>query len=267
MVSRRFFLSAAAAGAASAAWVGFVEPSWFQLTHTHIPFPGIKPKKILHLSDLHVSDGMAPKDLIAGLKAGLAHKPDLVCFTGDYISYSHGFDARGLRHLLQEAAGSAATYAVMGNHDGFRMESGLDSPAPLIDLMAPTGVHVLENRALVHDDLNLVGMADLWSHNFQPQQAFANVDAAKPTLVLSHNPDSKAALRNFRWNVMLSGHTHGGQARIPGLTRYWAPVKDKRFLAGLYDWQGKQLFITRGLGSPRHVRAFCRPEVSILHLG
>lgn len=260
-------LSTAAAGAAAAAWVGFVEPRWFQLTHTHIPFPGIKPKKILHLSDLHVSDGMTPAGLMAGLKAGLRQKPDLICLTGDYITYAHRFDADGLRNLLREAAGSAPAYAVMGNHDGFRQPSGLDSPAPLIELMAPTGVRVLENSALVHDDLNIVGVADLWSHNYRPEQAFAQIDPSKPSVVLSHNPDSKVGMFDYPWKVMLAGHTHGGQARIPGLACSWAPVKDKRFLAGLYGWEGKQLFITRGLGSPGHVRAFCRPEVSIVHLG
>jgi predicted MPP superfamily phosphohydrolase len=70
----------------------------------------------------------------------------------------------------------------------------------------------------------------------------------------------------LQWDIMLSGHTHGGQARIPGINPSWTPVQDKRFLAGLYSWEGRYLFITRGLGSPRHVRAFCRPEVSILEL-
>jgi hypothetical protein len=66
---------------------------------------------------------------------------------------------------------------------------------------------------------------------------------------------------------MLSGHTHGGQARVPVISRLWTPVHDKRYIAGLYTWDRRRLFITRGLGSPKHVRAFCRPEVSILEVG
>ena len=66
---------------------------------------------------------------------------------------------------------------------------------------------------------------------------------------------------------MLSGHTHGGQARIPGDTPPWLPVEDKRYVAGLYGWRDRQLFITRGLGSPHHMRVLCRPEVSILEIG
>jgi len=267
MVSRRFVLYTVAAGGAAAAWASFIEPRWFQLTHTDIPLPGIKPKKVLHLSDLHVSDGMAPADLMIGLSAGLREKPDLICLTGDYITRSQSFDGDGLKNLLREAAGSAPTYAVMGNHDGFRQPSGLDSSEPLIELMVPTGVRVLENSTLVHDDLNIVGVADWWSSNYRPEQAFAQIDPSKPTVVLSHNPDSKAGMSDYPWKVMLAGHTHGGQARIPGVACSWAHVKDKRFLAGLYGWEGKQLFITRGLGSPGHVRAFCRPEFSILHLG
>ena len=106
-----------------------------------------------------------------------------------------------------------------------------------------------------------------WSKEFDPARAFAHTDPTAPTLFLCHNPDAKYAVRAHPWNLMLSGHTHGGQARIPGLTPLWTPVWDKRFVAGLYTWDNRQLFITRGLGSPKHVRAFCRPEVSILDLG
>jgi predicted MPP superfamily phosphohydrolase len=84
---------------------------------------------------------------------------------------------------------------------------------------------------------------------------------------MCHNPDGKDLLSNDRWDLMLSGHTHGGQARIPGLDPPWTPVLDKRFVAGLYQWEGRRLFITRGLGSPNRIRAFCRPEASILHIG
>jgi predicted MPP superfamily phosphohydrolase len=69
------------------------------------------------------------------------------------------------------------------------------------------------------------------------------------------------------YDLQLSGHTHGGQARIPGVNPGWIPVEDKRFVAGRYQWEGRQLFITRGIGSPKHVRMFCRPEVSILDVG
>jgi predicted MPP superfamily phosphohydrolase len=66
---------------------------------------------------------------------------------------------------------------------------------------------------------------------------------------------------------MLSGHTHGGQVELPFIGHgYFAPVRDHRFISGRYDWEGRQLFITRGVGSLRGIRFNCRPEVSLLTL-
>jgi uncharacterized protein len=232
--------------------------------------PGIRPKRILQISDIHMSDGMGANDLEPGFRAGLAARPDLICLTGDYVSYTQGFDRTGLLRLLRHAADSARTYAVLGNHDGgawIARSRGSHSTEPMRELLVSAGIRVLHNDSALEDDLTLVGLADLWSGELDPVRAFAKVAPSTPSVVLCHNPDGKQLLQQYSWNLMLSGHTHGGQARIPGLTPLWSPVTDKRFLAGLYPWEGRQLFITRGLGSPKHVRAFCRPEVSILDVG
>ncbi len=63
---------------------------------------------------------------------------------------------------------------------------------------------------------------------------------------------------------MLSGHTHGGQVVLPFLGERFVPVRDKRFIAGLKQWNGRQVYVTRGVGSIRGVRVNCRPEVTIL---
>src|SRR5262245_23985705 len=106
--------------ATTAAWNRFhdIEPTWFQVTRTRVPFPIPRPKRLLHISDLHVSDGMTAAELSLGLDAGLAQRPDLICFTGDFVSSATGFDREGLRNLLRRAADVAPAYAVLGNHDG-----------------------------------------------------------------------------------------------------------------------------------------------------
>jgi predicted MPP superfamily phosphohydrolase len=200
----------------------------------------------------------------------LAQKPDLICFTGDYASHSYGFDAIGLREILREASESAPTYGVLGNHDGgawLRSLGGDSSTTRMKDLLDAAGVRLLYNASAQAHGLNVVGIADIWSGEARAKRAFEDVDPMRPTIALCHNPDGKTLMKAHPWNLMLSGHTHGGQARIPGIAPSWLPVSDKRFIAGLYEWEDRNLFITRGLGSPKHVRAFCRPEVSILHLG
>jgi predicted MPP superfamily phosphohydrolase len=247
-----------------------IEPTWFQFTRTRIPLPLPRPKRLLHISDLHVSDGMTADALAAGLNAGLVEHPDLICFTGDFVTTTHGFDREGLRNLLRRAADCAPSYAVLGNHDGGRWLHGWGgsrSTQFMADLVSGSGVRLLHNQSAVEQGITLAGVGDLWSGEFDPARAFTGIDPHARTIALCHNPDGKVALRHYPWHLMLSGHTHGGQARVPVLSRLWTPVYDKRYIAGHYRWNGRQLFITRGLGSPKHVRAFCRPEVSLLEVG
>jgi uncharacterized protein len=269
-VNRRTLFSALAPACLAASYFRFVEPRWFEVTRTRVSIPGVRPQRILHVSDIHISDGMGARDLEPGLRAGLAARPDLICLTGDFVSHTSGFDLDGLERLLRMAADTAPSYAVLGNHDGgawIARFGGDRSTQMMRDLVTSTGVRMLHNQSAMEGNLTLVGVGDYWSNELDPERAFAGVNPSAPTVVLCHNPDGKKLLERQSWNLMLSGHTHGGQARIPGFCPPWAPVRDRRFLAGLYNWQGRQLFITRGLGSPKHVRAFCRPEVSVLDLG
>jgi predicted MPP superfamily phosphohydrolase len=269
-MKRRVFFSVLAGGASAAGWVRLVEPTWFEVSRTRVRLPGVKHRRILHISDIHMSDGLNAADLDRGLRAGLACRPDLICFTGDYVTFTHDFDRQGLLRMLRHAAGSAPTYAVLGNHDGGDWLA-IYHPSPYTEamgeLMDSAGVEFLHNRSVVNGDLRLAGTADFWSGEFKPHLAFQQEAPSAATIMLCHNPDAKRELVRYPWNLMLSGHTHGGQGRIPGINPWWTPVEDKRFLAGLYQWENRQIFITRGLGSPMHVRAFCRPEVSILEIG
>jgi len=204
------------------------------------------------------------------LKKGLSQRPDLICFTGDFVSTNIGFDRNGLVRLLRRAADTDPTYAVLGNHDGGKWlgsRGGTASTQPLAEIVRSAGIRLLHNESVPFGGLTLVGVGDYWSGEFDPALAFSGANPGMPRVVLCHNPDAKRELRQWPWDLMLSGHTHGGQICVPGVNPVWTPVWDKRFVAGLYKWDRRQLFITRGLGSPKHVRAFCRPEISMLELG
>lgn len=267
MITRRVFFGLGAS-AGPALWATRVEPDWHEVTVTSIRRPGFPRLRILHLSDLHISDGLPAATLHRALEMGLAHKPDIICFTGDYVSNTVAFDEAGLRGIFRRAVQAAPTFGVVGNHDGgpwlARRLGGNPSSQPMQSLLASQGVQVLHNRSLdLPVGVELVGTGDLFAGEFG---AFSGISAS-PRIVLSHNPDGKDRLTHHRWDLMLSGHTHGGQVRLWPAPTVWAPVEDKRFLAGLYEWEGRHLFITRGAGSPKHVRFGCRPEVSILELG
>lgn len=266
---RRQLITAFTAGCASVGWSRCIEPRWFERSVTRVTIPRAGAIRILHASDIHMSDGLGARELGPALKWGLAAEPDLIRMTGDFVSSTDGFDESGLYRMLRRAADTAPCYAVLGNHDGgdwLVRYGGSPSTKLIRDLLTSAGVGLLHNRSAIQSGLTLVGVGDLWSGEFDSDRAFASLPPDAPTVVLCHNPDGKDAIASRPWDLMLSGHTHGGQCRIPGLTPAWAPVSDKRFIAGLYRWRDRQIFITRGLGSPTHVRAFCRPEISILDL-
>jgi predicted MPP superfamily phosphohydrolase len=273
-MNRRLFLSSSSAvfaGASVSYWMHEIEPFRFVLTETEVPVRGIKPRRVLHLSDWHVSDGMGAPDLAKGLGLGLARKPDLICLTGDFVSTTSGFDEAGLSVLLRRCADSAPSFAVLGNHDGgewLARIGGARNVDRLSEIVTRTGVRLLQNECAEASGMRIAGVGDFWSGYFHPERAFAGAPGdGHFTLLLNHNPDGKEQLLEHAWDLMLSGHTHGGQARVPGMNSFWAPVRDKRFLEGLHEWEGRRLFISRGLGSPKHVRLNCPPEISILHLG
>ncbi|MCB0286269.1 MAG: phosphodiesterase, partial [Calditrichaeota bacterium] len=110
---------------------------------------------------------------------------------------------------------------------------------------------------------------DWWAGEIDPPKAFAQLSPeshSAPKIVLSHNPDTKTHIQPFEWDLLLCGHTHGGQIRFPLIGAPFAPVRDKRFVEGLHRWENRWLHITRGIGNVRGIRINCRPEISHLSL-
>jgi predicted MPP superfamily phosphohydrolase len=91
-------------------------------------------------------------------------------------------------------------------------------------------------------------------------------DRNNPLVLMSHNPDTKDALRSLPWDMMLSGHTHGGQLSLPLLGEPFAPIVDKRYVRDLHRIEDRWLYITAGVGSLHTARFNCRPEISLLTL-
>lgn len=272
---RRGFLFALTAGAAGG-YSKWVEPQWLDLTGVRCSVPGfapVQPVKLAHLSDLHACPNV-PNELIEeAVWLATQERPDIICVTGDFVSWRGGFDRNWYIRVLSRLAKVAPTYATLGNHDGgewsHKNGAGWKTSLVVADLVREAGLTLLfnENRVVTLGErkLNLVGLGDLWAVEFAPERAFANLPAG-PTVVLSHNPDTKDRLGKYRWELMLSGHTHGGQVVIPGIGAPWTPVKDKRYLNGLKPWGNRQIHVSRGVGNARGIRFNCRPEVNLLTL-
>ena len=167
----------------------------------------------------------------------------------------------------------APTVASLGNHDGGVWALGYGGYSTTDDvqsLLARAGVTLLHNASRIVTvrgrPLHLVGVGDWSARQMDAQRAFADVPAGASTILLSHNPDTKAALAAFPWKLMLCGHTHGGQLDLPFIGTPFAPVADKRFVRGLHRWEERWIHITKGVGSLHGLRFNCPPEVSVLTL-
>lgn len=276
-VSRRTFLISSVTGlAAIPGYSRFLEPGWFEVTEKRVPLKRVRLRRdvrVLHLSDLHASD-VVPYELIErALELGLEQQPDLACLTGDFITRAIPSPEEYTR-VLRRLARAVPAFACFGNHDGGRWAvrlGGYPDTGAVRRVLEDAGVVCLHNAGQVLEvggqRLLVAGLGDLWSREVRPEAALPSDAPEWPCLVLAHNPDTRLQLAGYVWDLMLSGHTHGGQVIIPivGYAPFQA-VKDKRFLEGLQPWEDRLVHVTRGVGNLLGVRLNCRPEVSLLEL-
>jgi uncharacterized protein len=270
---RHFFLAAPFAGFG---YMRFAEPQWLGVGRHSVKMSGAgerEPLTLLHLSDFHAS-GVVPLEFIdQAVSLGLSScKPDLVCLTGDFIT-TKWEDWAGYARTLKRLVDAAPTYAVLGNHDGGRWairKRGYANHGLVRAMLADAGVKLLLNArgffAAKGWRLNVVGLGDTWAGEMEPEIALEGLEAGQPTLLLSHNPDTKDEVGEWLWDLMLCGHTHGGQLVVPFLGTPFAPVLDHRYVSGLNRWKDRWIHTTKGVGNLHGMRLNCRPEVSVLTL-
>jgi uncharacterized protein len=245
--------------------------------------------RLVQLSDFHFDgDSLSENQLNEAIVLSNAADPDLVILTGDFITDDPTPIHSLAKHLtrLQSRSGS---YAVLGNHDIYYRHSKTE----VTNALTHNNIHVLWNEIAypVGSDFPLVGLADYWSQDYRPADLMPQLDSNIPRLVLSHNPDTAEHLTQWRVDLQLSGHTHGGQVHIPGvgnmahhISRLYRklPRKAKRrvpmlkecartmkhweWSRGLHQVGQNQLYINRGLGTYRPGRFFCPPEVTVITL-
>ena len=277
-LTRRKLLSLIPAVGCTAPLYAFgMEPNWLERTVTQVNLPcnnlttGVR---LLHLSDFHASS-FVPFSLIENaVQLGLEAKPDVICLTGDFVTDASAFNESEYTRILRRLSSAAPVLATLGNHDGGSWSArngGFEDASVVTKLLRDAGLTLLHNQsqsgAVRGHSVTFAGVGDLWSRGgVDADCAFANISAGDPAILLAHNPDTKDVLADRPWSLMLSGHTHGGQVVLPMIGARFVPVRDKRFIAGLKQWNGRQIYITRGVGNIDGVRLNCRPEVTILDL-
>ena len=273
LITRRRFLGSVAGAAVAATAVGAYafryEPANLRLERVDLALPGLGAnwvgKRMVQLSDLHASEPVSPHLIARAFAMAAACEPDMVVLTGDYVTNNAlrlGWIEEGVRGLAQRWP----VVATLGNHD-YCSRGEVFAAREVADRLRGAGARLLRNESLALGGLTLVGLDDLWNGKVEPG-AIRAAPAADPVIVLAHNPDTYDLVRGERWDVMLSGHTHGGQVVIPGIGPLHLPVQNKQRYEGWYALDGgtRGMYINRGVGHLMHVRVWCPPEVTCFTL-
>ena len=273
-MTRRKFLKWLAAGGV----VGFggvavdafvVEPHRFRVTRRAITLPRL-PRQwdgltIAHVTDIHLGRLSDLDDARQIVNMTNQLHPDLIVLTGDFVSNADSVSL-ALIEVLRDLRAPMGSYAVLGNHDHWANAPGV------IAMFEGAGIKFLTNENHIFTRggkaLSFGGVDDLMIGHPDVMRTFRGVDKNIPRILLCHNPDY-AEIMPAAANVdlMLCGHTHGGQVRIPLIGPLMLPIKHRRYAEGLVDGPQCPVFISRGLGMVSiPVRFNCSPEIPLITL-
>lgn len=254
-VSRRRFLFAglALAPLAVAADARWLEPDWIKVRRLRLGSE--KPAcRFVHFTDLHHKGDRAHTQSVVKIINSLS--PEFVCFTGDLIE-----EGKYLPEALEVLGGiKSPMYGVPGNHDYW-------SRAPfdgIIKCFAATGGAWLvdEQQRITSGKINVIGMARIGpSHPMpRPQQGYFN-------LLLMHYPAWVKVLGGAKFDLILAGHSHGGQVRIPFYGPIMVPFAVDEFDLGFFRTKAGPLYVGAGIGwFPVPIRFNCRPEITVIEI-
>jgi predicted MPP superfamily phosphohydrolase len=276
LVSRRNFLRSSSAVFCAAAGVGTytwrIEPRWLQFVRRPLQIRGLPSslagRTLVQISDVHIGNQVDDDYVIEAFRQVSDLRPDLVFFTGDFISHHAGVFEQMVSVYRHFPIGRLATLAILGNHDYGERWSHPEIALRVVETVTPFGVTVLRNEVHEVEGLQVLGLDDFWAGRFDPSNAMARLAPSAPGIVLSHNPDTVDLPVWGKYDGwILSGHTHGGQCKPPFLPPPLLPVRNRRYTAGEFALDGnRRLYISRGVGHLLHVRFNVRPEITIHEL-
>ena len=254
-ISRRKFLATSLlAGAAVCAEATCIEPTRLAVRHVHIG-DGIPSHRLVHFSDVHHKGDRPYLQSVVDTINALA--PDFACFTGDIVE-----QAEYLPAALEILAGlKIPLFGVPGNHDYY---SGI-SFEPVRKCFAATGGSWLLNAS--HEipgiNVNLLGTICLF-----PQLPPAPSKPGCKNILLTHYPAYVKRLGNRQFDLMLAGHSHGGQVRLPLFGSIIVPYQVGEYDMGLFQTAAGPLYVNPGIGYIGHydVRFNCRPEITVIEI-
>ena len=274
-VIKRFVASFFTLGAVSSFYSLILEPDWVDTEHVEISLPRLSAAfdgfRIVHLSDIHIGGWMNRERLARVVDLTQKEEPDLIVVTGDHVfghAWSDALDAV-VDDYIAEMSRLTARYpvlGVLGNHDHWSNAKKVRS------MLARSKVKELNND--VHsierngEKLHIAGVDDIWDEYDRLDHVMAKLPDSGAAILLAHEPDyADTSARTRRFDLQLSGHSHGGQVVLPFVGAPALPYLGRKYYSGLYKVREMWQYTNRGVGmtSP-FVRFNCRPEITVITL-
>jgi len=261
-----------------------IEPNWIETTHTEIKissnpgaeFPGCN---LLVIADIHAAGEGHEKFLEEVVEKintiSQEEEIDVVIIDGDMINYKSS-ETEFLAPL--ENIEHKEVYAVLGNHDYGRGWHHKEIADEVEKYLENLGIDVMrnENRIVCGGEVRIVGIDSLWSDQYDLDEAFAHDSSSDegrnsgkiiPDILISHNPDIVYVMEDKHPDIIISGHTHGGQVKFPLIGPVVMPSEAGRVCPeGLCRINEYEIYITRGVGGSPRIRFLSRPEISVIEL-
>jgi uncharacterized protein len=248
-----------------------VETRRVEVRPVELSLPRLAPEfdgyRIVQFGDLHLDDWSKPERLHRIVERVNEQQPDLVAITGDFASYSaKEFDAERLVEALRGLRARDGCVAILGNHDY------LTDVKLVRRCMRDGGITELINsvRTLRRGDaeLHVAGIDDVMEGKSRLDLVLWELPEDGAAILLAHEPDfADVSSATERFDLQLSGHSHGGQVAVPFLRRLVLPPFSQRYTRGLYDVRGMIQYTNRGIGFVHaRLRFLCRPEITALTL-
>lgn len=281
--TRRAFLKASAIGVAGLAlYSGEVERHWIDVLHHNVILQGLPTDfdgmRIVQLSDIHMDRFTEAFFLRSVIEKINDLRPDAVFLTGDFVTSDSGYsnveaqrDAWDCARVLKDLK-CKSLYAVLGNHD---VNSG---PREIVAALNSSNIEVLRNSYLPLER----GSGRIWLAGLDdPLEGKPNLDATipeqirnvrnEPVVLMCHAPDYATHIQSHpagqAVGLMLSGHTHGGQIRLPLIGALVLPAMGRKFVEGWFQFNQMKLYVNRGIGTIGvPFRLDCPPEITVFTL-
>jgi uncharacterized protein len=282
-VTRRQFLRVAAIAAGGAllagtGYAGLIEPEEVSVERLRIHLPNLGEQfdglKIVQLSDLHYGPFTGAREIGRAVARANAEAPDVMVLTGDFVTAPIlGKPATNpaprnailCADILGRLRASLGVFAVLGNHD-------IQVNAPYVSgALAARKIRVFRNdrEALERgaSRLWLAGVDDVLYARPSIELALHGIPPGEPTVLLVHEPDFADVAARYSVHLQLSGHSHGGQIRLPLLGSPYLPPLSRKYPYGYYRVRNLQLYTNRGIGTILlPLRFNAPPEVTVITL-